>query len=97
MARGIALSKVQEPLDAAVRDDLLILEERYGRRSTIITSQIPVDKWCDLIGDPAYADAIIELGRSTSARRELLSCVDKAPLLPDAGEYINILRAAVGA
>jgi len=47
-----------EPLDAAARHDLLeILEERYGRRSTIITSQIPVDKWHDLIGDPSYADA----------------------------------------
>jgi DNA replication protein DnaC len=34
-----------EPLDAAARHDLLeILEERYGRRSRIITSQIPVDK-----------------------------------------------------
>jgi hypothetical protein len=26
----------------------------YGRRSTIITSQIPVDKWHELIGDPTY-------------------------------------------
>jgi hypothetical protein len=42
-----------EPLDAAARHDLLeILEERYGRRSTIITSQIPVDKWHELIRDP---------------------------------------------
>ena len=50
-----------EPLDAAARHDLLeILEERYGRRSTIITSQIPVDKWHDLIGDPTYADAILD-------------------------------------
>jgi DNA replication protein DnaC len=32
----------------------------YGRRSTIITSQIPVDKWHDLIGDPTYADAILD-------------------------------------
>jgi IstB-like ATP binding protein len=33
-------------LRSAARHDLLeILEERYGRRSTIITSQIPVDKW----------------------------------------------------
>ena len=47
-----------DPLDAAARHDLLeILEERYGRRSTIITSQIPVDKWHELIGDPTYADA----------------------------------------
>lgn len=50
-----------KPLDAAARHDLLeILEERYGRRSTIITSQIPVDKWHELIGDPTYADAILD-------------------------------------
>ena len=37
-----------EPLDAGARHDLYeILEERYGRRSTILTSQIPVDKWHD--------------------------------------------------
>jgi DNA replication protein DnaC len=49
------------PLDAAARHDLLeILEERYGRRSMIITSQIPVDKWHELIGDPTYADAILD-------------------------------------
>ena len=50
-----------EPLDAAARHDLLeILEERYGRRSTIITSQLPVDKWHEVIGDPTYADAILD-------------------------------------
>jgi DNA replication protein DnaC len=50
-----------EPLDAAARRDLLeILEERYSRRSTIVTSQIPIDKWHDLIGDPTYADAILD-------------------------------------
>ena len=50
-----------EPLDATARHDLLeILEERYGRWSTIITSQIPIDKWHDLIGDPTYADAILD-------------------------------------
>jgi DNA replication protein DnaC len=50
-----------EPLDAAARHDLLeILEERYGHRSTIITSQIPVDKWHDVIADPTYADAIMD-------------------------------------
>jgi DNA replication protein DnaC len=48
-----------EPLDAAARHDLLeILEERYGCRSTVITSQLPVDRWHEIIGDPAYADAI---------------------------------------
>jgi len=50
-----------DPLDGTARHDFLeILEERYGRRSTIITSQIPVDKWHELIGDPTYADAILD-------------------------------------
>src|SRR6516165_9626749 len=50
-----------EPLDAGARHDLYeILEERYGRRSTILTSQIPVDKWHAVIGDPTYADAILD-------------------------------------
>jgi len=49
------------PLDGATRQDFLeILEERYGRRSTIIASQVSVDKWHDLIGDPTYADAILD-------------------------------------
>ena len=50
-----------EPLNAEARHDLLeILEERYGRRSTIVTSQLPIDKWHDVIGDPTYADAILD-------------------------------------
>ena len=50
-----------EPLDAGARHDLLeILEERYGRRSTIVTSQLPVAAWHEVIGDPTYADAILD-------------------------------------
>jgi DNA replication protein DnaC len=50
-----------EPLDAGARRDLYeILEERYGRRSTILTSQIPIDKWHEIIGNPTYADAILD-------------------------------------
>lgn len=50
-----------DPLDAGARHDLLeLLEERYGRRSIIVTSQLPVDKWHDVIGDPTYADAILD-------------------------------------
>jgi DNA replication protein DnaC len=49
------------PLDAPARQDLLeIVEERYGRRSTVITSQPPVDAWHALIGEPTYADAILD-------------------------------------
>jgi len=48
-------------LDAAARHDLYeLLEERYGRRSTIFTSQVPIDKWHEVIGDPTYADAILD-------------------------------------
>ena len=50
-----------EPPDASSRRDLLeILEDRYGRRSTIITSQLPVTAWHSAIGDPTYADAILD-------------------------------------
>jgi DNA replication protein DnaC len=50
-----------EPLDAPARHDILeILEERYGRRSTIVTSQLPVDRWHQVINDPTYADAILD-------------------------------------
>jgi DNA replication protein DnaC len=50
-----------EPLDPQARHDLLeILEERYGRRSTIVTSQLPVAKWHDVIDDATYADAILD-------------------------------------
>ena len=50
-----------EPLDARARHDLLeIFEERYGRRSTIITSQLPIAAWHEVIGDPTYADAILD-------------------------------------
>ena len=44
----------------ACRDNRSVLEERYGRRSTMITSQLPVDRWHEIIGDPTYADAILD-------------------------------------
>jgi DNA replication protein DnaC len=48
-------------LDAEARQDLLeILDERHGCRSTIVTSQLPVDHWHDVIGNPTYADAILD-------------------------------------
>lgn len=50
-----------EPLDDQARQDLLeILEDRYGRRSTIITRQLAVSAWHDVIGNPTYADAILD-------------------------------------
>lgn len=50
-----------EPLDSNARHHLLeILEDRYGRRATLVTSQLPVARWHELIGDPTYADAILD-------------------------------------
>jgi len=42
------------------RDILEILEDRHHIRSTIITSQLPVNNWHELIGDPTLADAILD-------------------------------------
>ncbi len=43
------------------RHDLLeVLEDRYGRVSTVVTSQLPVGKWHEWIGDPSLADAILD-------------------------------------
>lgn len=39
---------------------LELLDDRYGQRSTIVTSQMPVDNWHELIGDPPLADAILD-------------------------------------
>lgn len=48
-------------LTAEQRRDLLeILEDRHGSRSTIVTSQVPIEKWHDVIGDPTLADAILD-------------------------------------
>jgi DNA replication protein DnaC len=49
------------PLSDTERIDFLeIMEDRYDVRSTIISSQIPIDKWHDLIGEPTIADAICD-------------------------------------
>lgn len=49
------------PLSPSHRHDLLeLIEERHARRSTIATSQLPVEKWHDFIADPTLADAILD-------------------------------------
>jgi DNA replication protein DnaC len=50
-----------ERLTANQRRDLMeIVEERYGRGSTLITSQLPTDTWHQVIGEPTFADAILD-------------------------------------
>ena len=48
-------------LSAENRRDLFeIIEDRHGLRSTIVTSQLPVEKWHAVVGDPTLADAILD-------------------------------------
>jgi DNA replication protein DnaC len=50
-----------EPSTAEHRRDLLeIVEDRYNRGSLIITSQVPVDRWYEIVGNPTLADAILD-------------------------------------
>ena len=42
------------------RDLLEILEDRYGRASTLVTSQIPIERWYDIVAEPTMADAILD-------------------------------------
>lgn len=46
--------------DETVRDLLEILDDRYDRRSTLITSQMPIDQWHAYLGDRTLADAILD-------------------------------------
>ena len=49
------------PIDAARARDLLeILDDRFGRRSAIVTSQLPVVGWHRQLKDPSMADAILD-------------------------------------
>lgn len=61
-----------QPLDASGRGMLMdIIEDRHGKTSTIITSQIPVGKWYDIIGEQTVADAILDRIAHESHRLEL--------------------------
>ena len=42
------------------RDLLELLDDRHGTRSTLVTSQVPVDHWHEVIGDPTLGDAILD-------------------------------------
>ena len=46
--------------DSQQRDLLEILDDRYDKASTLITSQLPVDRWHNYLGDPTLADAILD-------------------------------------
>ena len=59
-------------LSASQRRDLMeIVEDRHGRGSTLITSQLPVAAWHDVIGEPTLGDAILDRIVHNAYRLEL--------------------------
>lgn len=60
------------PFDAQSRLFLMeIMEDRHGRKSTVIASQFPIKKWHNIIGEPTIADAICDRVIHSSYRIEL--------------------------
>ena len=61
-----------QQLDTTARMILLeIIEDRHGRKSTIVASQLPVAKWYEIIGDSTVADALLDRMVHTAHRLEL--------------------------
>lgn len=61
-----------QPMSQEIRLTLLqLLEDRYGKKSIIITSQLPVAKWYEYINDPTLADAIMDRITANATRIEL--------------------------
>ena len=61
-----------QPLDVSSRSVLMeIIEDRHGNRSTIITSQLPVAEWHEVIGEQTIADAILDRVVHDAHRMEL--------------------------
>nr|WP_286434483.1 ATP-binding protein [Myroides odoratimimus] len=61
-----------QPLDNLKRQDFMeIIEDRHGKRSTIIASQLPIETWHDIIGEQTIADAILDRMVHNSIRIEL--------------------------
>jgi DNA replication protein DnaC len=87
-------------LDGPTRSDLMeVIDDRAGTRSTIVTSQLPVEHWHAWIGDATVADAILDrlLSRShrlvlkgesmrprKAASAAIAPTADSAPIKPSA-------------
>ena len=70
------------------RDLMEVIDDRHQRGSTLLATQIPLERWHDQIGDPTYADAIldrlvhnayrIDLRGASMRQRGQLSAEDKS-------------------
>lgn len=62
-----------QPLDQQSRSILMeIIEDRHGKKSTLFTSQIPINQWHEVIGEHTIADAILDRIVHDSQRLELI-------------------------
>ena len=78
-----------QPLKSDTRLALLqILEDRYKKKSRIIASQLPIDKWYEYIGDPTLADAIMDRLIYNAYKIEL-----KGPSMRERGAKTQAKRA----
>jgi DNA replication protein DnaC len=74
-----------QPMDSHNRSALIeIIEDRHGKRSTLIAAQLPVGMWHDIIGEKTIADAVLDrivhnahriemVGESLRKRQQLLN------------------------
>lgn len=61
-----------QPFDSGSRAALMeLIEDRHGKGALIITSQLPVSKWYEVIGEQTIADAILDRIVHTAHRLEL--------------------------
>ena len=80
-----------QPLDAQGRSTLMeIMEDRHGKSSTIITSQVPVNMWHDIIGEQTIADAILDRIVHDSHRIEMKGESLRKKRMPKNEEIIDL-------
>ena len=79
-----------EPLTADQRRDLLeIVDDRYDKGSLLITSQVPVNRWHEVIGDMTIGDAIIDRVVHRAHRLELKGGSLRRKQAADRGEGLT--------
>jgi DNA replication protein DnaC len=75
-----------QPLDQQSRTILMeIIEDRHGKKSTLLTSQVPINQWHEVIGEQTIADAILDRIVHDAQRLELKgeSMRKKRSILPE--------------
>lgn len=51
-----------------------MLDDRYGRKATLLTSHFPVDHWHEIVGDPTFGDAILDRMVHNRSKAEVGAC-----------------------